>query len=433
MDDAESVTRLVLSNLNPARIDPRELVNRERDVEWLRDNLTAYLGAEDPCLGGAICILGEKGIGKSILAHAVIDELRQIHTATTLFISVDCRPLRNQRDVYREAATVLVDELTRRSDIAEPLRAAARAFDNLTRFDEVKLGHAHELLLQHRVGLNLGGGSSLFKWLEAKLDIVISRSKKIIESLQGTVVVDGPRLREAFVQLLADVERHAKLRVVLHLDNMEELDHEAMRDPVARERVRGEIEALLHLAEGPMGLVLTMRTYYSSVLTRRISKRRALGRLNPDELERIFVRRVERETSTVQAELDVPEVRRAITELAKLARTPLAFLTWAEYLLEEGLWEQTDLANALLERLATHYSTIARHIPKVAALFPDADSLVELDAVRQACDGNDPLVRQLLDHQVLLPVNYWDPREFFLDPELGFLIGRADLVHTAMP
>jgi hypothetical protein len=135
----------------------------------------------------------------------------------------------------------------------------------------------------------------------------------------------------------------------------------------------------------------------------------------------------------VQAELAIPELRRTIAELTKLARTPLAFLTWAEYLLEEGLWQQTDLAKALLERLATHYSTIARHIPKVAALFADADSLVELDAVRQACDGNDPLVRQLLDHQVLLPVNYWDPREFFLDPELGFLIGRADLVHTSMP
>src|SRR5690606_29416819 len=110
-----------------------------------------------------------------------------------------------------------------------------------------------------------------------------------------SITIDGPRLREALVRLLADIHTHARLRVVLYLDNIEELDHEAMRDEVTRERVRGEIEALLELSEAPLGLVLNMRTYYASVLDRRISRRRTLGRLSEAEHLEIFERRVARE------------------------------------------------------------------------------------------------------------------------------------------
>lgn len=421
--------RISLSNLSPAAVDPRELVNRDADAEWLRGGLTAWFRSTDPSVGGAFCVLGDKGIGKSILTRRVIEDLREVHAATTIFLLVDCRPLRNQRDVYREAATQLVEELvTRQREVPPALIAEARTFDTLTRFDQVTLKYAHEQLIQYKVSLDLGGSHSLAKWLDAKLGISLARSVKVIQTLEGSIIVDGPRLYEGFVQLLTDITQHTKLRVVLYLDNIEELRHEALSKDDAREAVRADVEALLHLSEAPLALVLNMRTYYSSVLTRRISKRRTLGPMPASEQQEIFTRRLLREDVRDQARVRNSEpVATAVAKLAELARTPLAFLTWTEFVLDEGLYGEDDMARVLMRRLSSHYSTMARYIPNVAALFNDPGALVDADAIRTACGGSDSIYRQMIEQQVLLPHNYWDPREFYLDPELGFLVGRPDL------
>lgn len=420
---------IFLTNLSPASVDPEELVNREGDGKWLRSGLEAWLGAADPRPGGAFCILGEKGIGKSILTRQVISQLREVHSGTTLFLCVDCRPLRTQRDVYREAATQLVAELQLRQKVSDALVAEAQAFDTLTRFDEVSLKHAHEHLVQYSAGLNLGVGASLFKWLEGKLGVSLNRSKKTIENLEGSITVDGPRLYEAFVRLVDDIHQNGELRVVLYLDNIEELNHEALRRDDAREAVRVDVEALLHLSEAPLALVLNMRNYYSSVLTRRISKRRKLRSLPASEQLEIFNNRLKRERDEDRKLIQESEAAQAaLKQLAELARTPLAFLTWAEFILEEGLCEEQDMANALLRRLETHYSTVATFIPRVVALFASAEVGVDADAIQAACGRSDSAFRQLIDNQVILPINYWDPREFRLDPEFAFLVGRDDLL-----
>lgn len=420
-----------LRNLNPASVDPAELVDSEADSRWLERGLRAWLDAKTPRPGTAFCVLGDKGIGKSILTRRVIADLAEVHRADALFLTVDCRPLRNQRDVYREAATQLVRELAvhRGGRVSDALFAEAQIFETLTRFDEVELKHAHEHLIQYKVSLDLGAKHSLVSWMMTALGIQLTRNRKSIDALEGSIAVDGPRLREAFIRLVDDLHEHAELRVVLYLDNVEELNHEALRKEDARERVRADVEALIHLGEGPLALVLNMRNYYSSVLTRRIDKRRRLRRLAQPDLRAIIERRLGREAAPVQASVTANEaIQDALSRLAELATTPLAYLIWAAYLLEEGLCAEDDLERALLGRLETHYATVARFIPEIAALFESTESSVEVEAVLAACGGSNSTYRQLIDHQVLLPTNYWDPREFHLDPELAFLIGRADLL-----
>lgn len=422
---------ITLSNLDPASVDPSELVDRNEDARWLRDGLNAWLGNNDPRVGGSFCVVGDKGIGKSILTRRVIDDLRDLHTATTVFLTIDCRPLRGQRDVYREAASQLVADLAARSGVIKPLEDEARCFDTLTRFDKVELSTAHELLVQFKASLDIGGSTSLAKWLDSRLGISLSRDSKTIEKLVGSISVDSPRLQEAFVQLLADIERHSELRVVLYLDNIEELNHEALRQEQAREAVRADVEALLHLSEAACALVLNMRTYYSSILTRRISKRRRLGPMPAEELREIFARRLAGESEAVRAGLaGHTAVEGTVEALAGLATTPLAFLTWLEFVLDGGSYGEADMAAVLHQRLRVYYSTVARVVPTIATLFDAPDDRVDAQTVLAACEGSDSLYRQLIDQQILLPHNYWDPREFTLDPELSFLIGRRDLVEA---
>ena len=426
--------RIFLPSLSPARVDPAELVNRDADAEWLRGGLTAWLGAHDHRPGTAFCVMGEKGIGKSILTRRVLDDLVQLHRSAALFLTVDCRPLRTQRDVYREIATQLVRELgvhLAGERVPKALYAEAQIFEILTRFEEVELKYAHEHLLQHKVSLDLGGTRSLVKWMTSTFGIQLTRSRKSINALEGSLSVGGQHLRDAFLQLVDDLAEHAKLRVVLYLDNVEELNHEAMHRE-SKERVRADVEALLHLGEGPLALVLNMRNYYSSILTRRIDKRRQLRPLPESELREIIAARLQREPEARRRRLDEdPAIQAMLTKLAALAPTPLAYLLWVSYLLEEGRYDVEDVASALVSRLETHYTTVADFIPKVAALFTDIRRSVDAEAVLTACDGSDSAYRQLLDWQILLPRDYWDPRDFHLDPELAFLIGRPDLLEQA--
>jgi Cdc6-like AAA superfamily ATPase len=423
------VERLFLTNLNPASVDPEEIVDRDTDAQWLHEGVTAWLAAKDPRPGGAFCILGDKGIGKSILTRRVIAELREIHAATTLFVIVDCRPLRSQRDVFQRAASQLLEDLHGRRDDADPLVAAVRAFAALARFDGVTLKHAHQHLTQFKVGLDLGGSTSLFKWLDTTLGISLTRSKQHIDSLEGSITINATLLHDAFVQLVDDILRHAKLRVVLYLDNLEELRHEAIARPASvREEVRAEVEALLDLSEAPLGLIINMRTYYSSVLTRRISKRLALGPLTSAEHLGILSRRLQRERREVQKRVNEdPGIQAALAQLAGMARTPLAFLAWAEFVLEEGLYANANMGEALHGRLRNHYPDLVAVIPRIAALFADKPT-VDFETVREACGQSELVLRKLLDQQVLLPDNYWDPSEFHLDPELGFLVARTESV-----
>ena len=186
--------------------------------------------------------------------------------------------------------------------------------------------------------------------------------------------------------------------------------------------MRADIEALLHLSEAPLALVLNMRTYYASVLPRRISKRRNLGSMPAEELRAIFERRLQRETPEDQARANTPAVTTAVGSLADMATTPLAFLTWVEFILDEGLYAKDDLGAALVTRLASHYVGLERVIPKVAALFEDRSAPVSAEAILDVIGKSESIYRQLIVQQVLLPHNYWDPREFHLDPELRFLL-----------
>ncbi|EDM76091.1 hypothetical protein PPSIR1_41454 [Plesiocystis pacifica SIR-1] len=415
-----------MTNLNPASLRPDEHVNRDREAQWLKSGLTAFLRAQSPLSGDAFCVLGDKGMGKSLLTRKVFDDLRRTHAATVLLLEVDCRPLRNQRHVYREIGRRLVDELGYRTSVPSALKAAARSFGQLARFETLSLSEAHEQLIGNKIELGLESGEMrLFGWLRTRLNIGLERSSQVIRSLQGKVQVDGPQLQEALFALLHDIVTQTELRVVVHLDNLEELNHEAMLDESTRELVRADVEALLHLSEAPMALVLTMRTYYSSVLTRRIQRRQTLRPLGVEDHLEIFRRRAAMEPTDIQRALEDPSLDAGLSRLAAEARTPLAFLEWTRYLLEEGRLDEEEPLEVLRARLDSHYAQIAPFIPKVASLFDSLEEVVPFEAIHRACDGRDVTVRQLQELQVILPRNYWDPQDFLLDPQLGFLLASA--------
>ncbi len=117
---------MLLSGFDPDDVDSDFLVNREDDVRWLDEGLSAYLKDDRVSAGRSICVLGEKGAGKSILTRAAIRRAEAQFSQDTLILKVDCRARRNPRDVFRSIAQAAA-RVTVRQRLLRRQRASASA------------------------------------------------------------------------------------------------------------------------------------------------------------------------------------------------------------------------------------------------------------------------------------------------------------------
>jgi len=411
-----------LNYLNPASVSPEDMVNRETEERWLRRGLESYLKSPDKGHGRAFCIIGEKGVGKSILTRKVIAELSEIYSATTLFLIVDCRRFRDQRGVYGEVARQAVSQLAFRQDVDKSLVANARILETIAGFDDVERRELHEHLAQHQMATNLEGGR-LLAFLGANFGVSLNLSRKSRESLEGKIRFGGHRLREAVVDFFDDVRQHAGIDVILYLDNIDELDHDAIRSEDERLRVRKETDGLLGLAHAPIGLILNMRTYFASILTREVDNPRVLSRMSVEDHMALVERRLARETEDVQSQLGTETVRQGLRRLAELAPTPLALLEWFRYLCERELHERDDFTSELRGMLADYFASLPINVlERVIEAFDGPDAPVARARLLAACNENEAVLNQLLLQQVVLPQDFWHPNEFTLAPELHFML-----------
>lgn len=425
--------RLFLKRFDPALVDPLLLVDRQDDADWLVDGLSTYLGDPEPHGAVSFCITGEKGVGKTILTRAALRRLRARFSDHTVFVDVDCRRLRSGREVFDAVAQAVVDGLSDLKEatapISEELLATARVLATITRFDDVELKVIHEHLEQYKVALGLRGDRSLLRSLGYNFGISLERSVKTARDLTGRIRLEEHRLCRSLCALFQDI-RDANLDVVLYLDNLDELRH-SYRSADERDRVWLDTEAILGLREANIALVLNMRSYYSGILPREVSNRRVLRGLPHDELLAIVKCRLEQERAEIKTAMAEPACQAMLRELAEVAPTPLAFLTWLKFLFEEGMLTPEGIAPGLSRYLQAYYSNLPEStLRKVAKAFEEPDQPIARAALLDACDGNEALLAQLQDRQAVLPVDFWNPIEFTLDPELSFLHPKRTPVGT---
>lgn len=411
-----------LTYLDPASVDPADLVNRDAIVSWLRASLDSFLRAPDKSRGRAVALLGDRGIGKSIVMREVVDALREAHAATTLVAIVDCRGVGDQRRLYHEIAGQLVDQLGHRD---KALLDTARLLETVASFDSVERRVLEEHITHYKGALKLGGKRNLLRVLGVSYDVALGRSKQIRETLEGTVSFNASRLREAVVALFADLRAH-ELDVIVVLDNLDELRHEALVDEQLRTWLHAEIDGLLSLARAPIGLVVTARTYFAGSLSRQIDGTKVIGRLAAEDHEAIIRRRLEHEADDIRAAFTGEDSERCITALAELAHTPLALLSWFRYLAENELHCSDAPARALEGLLGDRFANInAKIIEEVVAAYEDPYAPLSAAELQQLCGDNPAIFKQLLRSQIVLPVDFWDPHEFVLAPELQFMCSTS--------
>ncbi len=411
-----------LTYLDPASVEPTDLVNRTQIVHWLRNNLDSFLLSEDKSRGRSVAIIGERGIGKSMVMQSVISELRHVHSATTLILTVDCRGCASQRRVYHEIARQAVNQIGPRLDA--PMLDTARILETIAAQDEVRRSVLAERITEYKSAIKLTGKRNFLGLIGVAFGINLERSKRSREQLEGSISFDGTRLREAIIAFFADLRAHAKLDVIVVLDNLDELRHEAIIDSDVRTWLSGEIDGLLDLVRAPIGFVVTARTYFAGSLNRQIDNTKVLHRLTTDEHIAIIQRRLQREPGAVQSAFKNPESDHCTNILAKRAHTPLSLLSWFRYLAEN---EQhcdehplTSLHALLIDRHANIKSTVIKAV--VQAFGGKPYEPVSSEALLTACGQKSAIYKQLLRSQIVLPVDFWDPYEFTLAPELHFML-----------
>lgn len=417
-----------LTFFEPTSIDPRDHVDREADLAWLRGSLDSYLKAPDKSQGRCVAVLGERGIGKSILVRKVLDDLREIHAATTLFLQVDCRHCRTQRKVYQAIAMAAVDQLAGRSGVDPALVATARLLEAIASMDTVKQTALYERITAFKAAVKLGGKKSLLELLGKSYEINLERTVKSGESLDATIHFDSLRLRDAVIAFFHDLRDHQadpskRLDVMVVLDNLEELDHEAIADERHREVLLAEIDALLGLSLAPIGLVLTVRTYFAAGLMRAIHAPRVLDRMSAGDHVDLLRARLVRESAAIRELFGRTDSSACIQQLASMAPTPLALLRWFNFLAQNELHADPDIASNLRGLAKAQYATVPmRALQQVVAAFGSGEYPIHEDVLLAACNNQQPIFKQLLRYQIVLPVDFWNPVDFTLSPELHFLL-----------
>jgi len=423
---------LFLTKLQPSRADPDLLVDRSQALHWLKQRIAAYLYDRAVDKPGVITVLGGKGVGKSIVTRHVLQQLREEHPQRVVFVTVDCRRQSTQRNVLRHVADSLHEELVRMrklgvSTISQALVDNAAVVKTLAMYTNVKLSRLHENLAVFENASRLGIGGKLLDFLGAEFKISLSRDERERQAIEGEILVDDISLRESLIRLFYDLRaQDEQLDVVLYLDNIDELDHDACYDDAKREVIRSETLGLLDLCRAPIGLVLNMRTYYASTLPREVDDILRLDSLAPEDLRQMLDRRLEEEAEEKRSALGEAHWVETIDELSRKATTPLTFLRWLKHLAEWSEGVEGPIEARLVgysdHRVATISTEVLRQI---AEIFNPPTRTVSREEVLVACDGRDAVLRQLIHAQAVLPRDFWEPNEFTLDPELHYL--RPDI------
>jgi Cdc6-like AAA superfamily ATPase len=410
---------------DPHAVHPSLIVHRGRELDWFVGSLDQYLGLDGPPEGRVLCLTGQKGVGKSILTREAIRRLRESHSSNTLFVEINCQRCDGWRDVLRDVASATLKELNSLRDATAPvtpeLLATAKILATLSGFTDVELKTVHEHLLQHSLAAGLRGKQKLLSFLELNFDISLQRSETSTKNITGTVRFDEDRLSRALCALFEDL-RSNHLNVVVYLDNLDELRHEYGSESVLQQ-VRHEVEGVLRLSDAPIALVVNVRSYFGGVLPRALSNRKILRCLEASQLPDIIELRIGLEPDEVRARIATPDAVTALNLLAGIASTPCAFLVWFHWLFQEDLLSVKQLKAGLFSFVESRYATLPLALlHRVGEAFPvEPDVGVDKQTILNACGRNESILSQLGDRQAILPVDFWHPNQFTLDPELRFL------------
>jgi hypothetical protein len=396
-------------------VEPNLLVNRDALRRSLADAISDWLGDPEAAPGASWTVLGDKGVGKTILTRAVLADVKSRHSADVLIVEADCR----QADGWRVVVSAVARGLRKELEDMHPLfpgglAAWIQLVDLLDRATGWGATSAR-VVRTHTAKLTgtLKVSSRFLDAFNADLSLGGEVGGAVTEDLP--LNLDATRLTDWLVKLLDDLLRATGLRVVLFLDNVDELDHE-YDTAEKRDRVRGQLKGLIPLHHARAAVVVNLRSYMSGILGREMVDRELVEALDAEHRLAVLDRRLAGESAENQRILAEPRERAFRAALAAVAPTPLALLTWYRVLMRHDALTADRWGAARAQFLKVQFGSIPEDaMAQLLSLFPTPGASIDLKALGAL---EPALLAQAQATQALLPCDFWNPVAYTLDPLL---------------
>lgn len=322
------MARLPTAWLRPKSTDPRDLVNRNDERGWLYDRLADYLDEDTD--GARILVCGDRGLGKSILTRAVVEEFAYKHSDRVVAVIVNGRGI-GYRSFLNDLARGIVESVmpharrwknaTARQWIEELKLLAGTNEITQTQSESIARKYAVEGTAQ--VDALIARLGTKFSW-----DETASRGNGI----QRTLVVSDDVLLEATIATLWHLRKQRpRVTVVAFYDDLDQAFTEYDNNTVSAQIQRVlEIQPCLALAH--------IRTEMLSANVRRvIDKQMDVKPLKLEELCLALEQRVKAaKHSAVHQAFREEAAFVPFEQLARLTGNALAFLCWCDAFID--LW-----------------------------------------------------------------------------------------------
>lgn len=360
--------------INPLSTSPADLVNRTREREKLLGRLEEYLDADSP--EARILVTGDRGVGKSILTRAVLEEFAAQHQDRVVLILVKGRGV-DYRDFLKAFALDLA-RLVRPYAGRWTGRGLGRWLDELTELAQVAQitrSQTDSTGSKVGVGTDFNVGSDLVAKLAAKFSLEATRSLGVTKQVALTVTDEV--LHEAIMHTLERLRTATTpLTVVVFYDDLDQAFSSGQGD------VEAGMQRVMELQ--PCIAVAHIRSESLSANVRRvITDEVMVDPLPREELVSILRKRVSvAKRDEVREAFAEPGRYGPFEQLAAITGNALAFLRWSKAMLV--LWGAEVPTDWHSDR---NLREIALEATPIGGI--DAKILVELAHLVDACALKD--------------------------------------------
>jgi len=398
--------------LEPTIIDVRAFVDREKKVDQLKGIIIELLKAENIGFSKRYCVCGERGIGKSMLVHKVISDLKQEYPGEALYAVVDCSIHRSARSALEIGCQALAQAIREHFPRDKGMQAEADYLAEVNTKNKITWG-----TVKSRMGkVEVSGGLGVLEFLQAKIGLSAQRGEQISETAE--IEIDMRFLRNLIQNTVQSLRKNDNLQVVFVLDNLDQFEKGEEIEELTRELF--EIPEVVY--------ILTIRNESISFNVRRNTTRFKLAGLEKQALIELVKRRLK-----VRAQEKIPEFERyaiydVADKLASITDNPLSYLRWLHhlYLNVEMDASINTLNEGFQSFLETEYGYFDfDEVRKVADLFLEGDNqfLIQ-EEIMQHLDFKEQVKKQvferLLFNRILIPNDVFRPTEYRLAPDLFF-------------
>lgn len=387
------------------------IIGRERELEIIKGALKGKL-INPYIAGGKICVLGKRGVGKSILMRVILEHLTE--ETDCIAVYVDGRRIGSAKSFMGELCREFAKEVSEVFSDDEKVQTETAYMISISAASEISQGwikgKAKEL--EGRAGVGIG----FFNFIQVSLGLKgkVKWYEDIREDIK--ISVNLVFLRE-MLSAIIDKIKEKNRKVLICLDDLDQRD--------SKEEIE-EFTNSLFTIENAVTLVVLRSEAMTENIRRNISSPIEVEGMEKNLLVKILKTRMD---VIATEEENVALVEGGIFEVAdrlkEVTDRPFYFLRWLNYLYRNT--EINESPNSLKEMMRKYDRALY-------GLFGE-DELFKLNKLFAAHDYNfiskDNIIEYLglsevefdpfLSQGVIIPDNLFDQRRYELSPDLYIL------------